>query len=151
MLTGVRATYGGPHGSSVDPDAKLTLAAERFDASIRDRLVHFLEKALPREASARFESAAAMRRAWTACFAEPSAHPATTVERAPDTRHPFFLHVGEIEELHPSRSEEIASAFFQLRFVPLCHGWPSRSRRADGADPPLVCRHGQALLWSGQL
>ena len=88
MLTGVRATYGGPQGSSVDPDAKLTLAVERFDASIRDRLVHFFEKALAREASARFESAAAMRRAWIACFAEPSAHPATTAELAPELAAP---------------------------------------------------------------
>jgi serine/threonine protein kinase len=81
MLTGARATYGGPHGSSVDPGAKLALAAERFDASIRDRLVRFFEKALARDASARFDSAAAMRRAWTACFAESSAHPEATAAR----------------------------------------------------------------------
>ena len=88
MLTGVRASYGGPYGSSVDPDAKLTLAAERFDASIRDRLVRFFEKALARDASARFESAAAMRRGWIACFAEPSARPEATRERARELAPP---------------------------------------------------------------
>src|SRR5262249_47223076 len=53
MLTGSRPSYGGAKGSSLDPAAKLTLAAERFDASIRDRLVRFFEKSLARDASAR--------------------------------------------------------------------------------------------------
>jgi serine/threonine protein kinase len=76
MIAGVRPTYGGANGSSVDPEAKLTLAADRFDAGIRDRLVRFFEKALAREVAGRFDSASAMRRAWSACFAETSAHPA---------------------------------------------------------------------------
>lgn len=83
MIAGVRPTYGGANGTSVDPEAKLTLAAERFDAAIRDRLVRFFEKALARDVGARFDSASAMRRAWTACFAEPSAHPSVTQSAAP--------------------------------------------------------------------
>jgi serine/threonine protein kinase len=93
MLTGVRPTFGGAHGSSLDPEAKLALAAERFDAGIRDRLVRFFEKALAREAGARFASATEMRRAWGSCFAEPSAHadpaaPTAPTETADEGRPP---------------------------------------------------------------
>ena len=67
MLTGVRPHYdaGVP---AIDPEAKLRLAAERFDASARDRLVDFFDKALHRDAEQRFESANKMRKAWNLCF-----------------------------------------------------------------------------------
>lgn len=61
MLTGVRPTFVG---TSLDEDAPLVLAAERLDASVRDRLLRFFERALARDVRDRFGSAADMRRAW---------------------------------------------------------------------------------------
>jgi len=69
MLTGARPTYGG----ALDPDATLTLSAERFDASVRDALVAFFEKALHRDVERRFVSAQEMRHAWFRVFEAPDA------------------------------------------------------------------------------
>ncbi|MCB9631944.1 MAG: BREX system serine/threonine kinase PglW [Sandaracinus sp.] len=68
MLTGVRPSFDGV---ALDPNAKLKLAAERIDPSVRDALVAFFERALAREVEARFGSAEEMRRAWVAAFAAP--------------------------------------------------------------------------------
>jgi serine/threonine protein kinase len=72
ILTGVRPRFGRPGSSPLDPSAALELAAERFDASIRDRLIAFFTQSLARESSERFESAEAMKRAWSACLATPA-------------------------------------------------------------------------------
>ncbi|WP_437602994.1 protein kinase [Sorangium sp. So ce590] len=66
MLTGVRPTVtegASPDGAAVP---RTTLAAERFDPAVRDRLVVFFEKALTPDAELRFSSAREMRRAWVA-------------------------------------------------------------------------------------
>lgn len=69
MLTGVRPTWT-PNGCSPrDPEAKLSLAAERFDPSVRDRLVRFFSKALSRDATERQVTASEMRAQWNRCFA----------------------------------------------------------------------------------
>ncbi|HEX9619008.1 MAG TPA: protein kinase [Polyangiaceae bacterium] len=69
MLTGTRPTWEPAGASARDPEAKLVLAAERFDASIRDRLTAFFAHALRPGAGERHESAAAMRLQWNQCFA----------------------------------------------------------------------------------
>ncbi|MCC6750660.1 MAG: protein kinase [Deltaproteobacteria bacterium] len=70
MLTGVRPTLSGPDGSSLDPEARLAIAAERFEASVRPALVKFFQRALAREVEDRFASARELRLAWvTACQA----------------------------------------------------------------------------------
>ena len=68
MLTGVRPSFEPEGTSAIDPESKLALAAERFDASVRDQLVAFFQRALARESSARFESSQAMRQAWNRAF-----------------------------------------------------------------------------------
>jgi serine/threonine protein kinase len=77
MLTGTRPRFGqalsdtqltGRHGSALDPNATLLLAAERFEPSVRDRLVGFFNRALARESEHRFGSAKEMSLGWTACF-----------------------------------------------------------------------------------
>lgn len=59
MLTGVRP--------SLDAHNNLRLAAERFDAKARDNLSEFFAKAFAPRSEDRFDSARAMRRAWSAC------------------------------------------------------------------------------------
>lgn len=81
MLTGVRPSYGG----ALDPDAVLTLAAERFDPSVRGALVAFFEKALHRDARHRFASAKEMRHAWFVIFSAPADEPGPrAAEPAPE-------------------------------------------------------------------
>lgn len=69
MLTGVRPAWAPSGCSARDPDAKLELAAERFDPSVRDRLVRFFGKALSSDQTERHTSASEMRAAWNRCFA----------------------------------------------------------------------------------
>lgn len=71
MLTGTRPGWEPEGAAGLDPDARLVLAAERFDASVRDRLTEFFTRALA--AADRHESAVAMRQAWNQCFAAPVA------------------------------------------------------------------------------
>jgi len=82
MLTGVRPSYGGTGGTAVDPKAPLVLAAERFDAGVRDRLVRFFTKALARDGADRFANAEEMRHAWSACFHERAAGAAAEAPEA---------------------------------------------------------------------
>ena len=82
MLTGVRPTFDG---IAIDTDARLRLAAERFDPSVRDALVAFFERALARETEQRFVSAEEMRRAWVSALAAP-AH--TTAPTVTPSEHP---------------------------------------------------------------
>jgi serine/threonine protein kinase len=68
MLTGTRPHFAGR--TAVDPDARIVLAAERFDASVREGLVAFFEKAFAREVKDRFETAERMRKAWLGAIDE---------------------------------------------------------------------------------
>lgn len=70
MLTGQRPSFST--SSALDPDAKLVLTPERFEPAVRDGLVAFFERALARDASARYPSAESMRHAWVAVLAEPA-------------------------------------------------------------------------------
>ena len=73
MLTGVRpvvAEDAPPEGAA---STKTTLAAERFDPAVRERLVAFFDKALTPDAELRFASAREMLRAWMAGFDAPAA------------------------------------------------------------------------------
>ncbi|NUP07973.1 MAG: protein kinase [Polyangiaceae bacterium] len=86
MLTGARpsieALGEGPAAS------KLTLAAERFDPAVRDRLIAFFDKALAPDVELRFASAREMHRAWIAAFDVPVEAPPpsvrTTAASAPE-------------------------------------------------------------------
>lgn len=90
LLAGTRPRWGaapaGPAGAgegelpAVATDDEITLAAERFDASIRSRLVAFFRRALARDVAARWASAEQMRTEWVACFATA---PWTAVATAP--------------------------------------------------------------------
>lgn len=83
MLTGIRPAYGHHAGDELDPNTPLVLAAERFDAAVRDRLVRFFERALARDAERRFDNAESMQRAWSACFADPIFSGAARASSAP--------------------------------------------------------------------
>jgi hypothetical protein len=101
MLTGLRPRYGSGEAAAVATHEEATLEAERFDASVRDRMVQFFAKAFARDVAQRHETADAMRDQWLACFrAEPeeageeprpppdqellaSLEPATSIEALP--------------------------------------------------------------------
>src|SRR5690606_5092176 len=68
MLTGTRPSWKPEGASPRDPEAKLSLARERFDADVRDQLSAFFDKAFARDISERFSSAEEMRKAWIECF-----------------------------------------------------------------------------------
>lgn len=95
LLTGVRprfVTEAGLDALASDPGARIVIAAERFDASVRDRLMRFFERAFAPEAEHRFTNADEMRRRWESSFAEPAADsvraPALPPETAPDVPEP---------------------------------------------------------------
>ncbi len=69
LLTGVLPRFGTGEEAAVASEGGVKLAVERFDASVRDRLVAFFEKALDRDVARRHESAEEMRTHWVGCFA----------------------------------------------------------------------------------
>jgi serine/threonine protein kinase len=86
MATARRPEYGaGAHPGFTDAD--VTIEPELFDRSYSPGLARFFRTALNRDARQRFDTAEAMRRAWTALFAEPAALPAeqAAVRVTPDT------------------------------------------------------------------
>jgi hypothetical protein len=93
MLAGTRPSFAG--GSAIGPDAHMLVAAERFDASVRDELVSFFEKAFSRSPKDRFGSAQEMRHAWVAILGIP-ARSAKTKPAAVETPEP------EVPELSDS-------------------------------------------------
>lgn len=70
MLAGTRPSFG--ERAALDPEAKLAIAAERFDASVRTALSQFFERALHRDAELRFASSSEMLHAWAHCFEAPA-------------------------------------------------------------------------------
>lgn len=68
LLTGERPRWGAGDVASATED-EITLSAERFDATVRDRLVTFFRQALARDLGKRFPTAERMRTEWVACFA----------------------------------------------------------------------------------
>jgi len=104
MLAGTRPSFA--RGSAIDPDARLVLAAERFDASVRDDLVRFFDKALARAVGARFHSAHEMRHAWVAIVGSPArstkAKVATTApSEEPEVPDPTDVEVARIADDAP--------------------------------------------------
>jgi serine/threonine protein kinase len=91
MLTGERPRFSPEGRSPLDEGARLVVLAERFDPAARDSFVRFFEQALARDVGDRFDSARAMKRAWSRCFdrpqplavAEPSATEPSATESAP--------------------------------------------------------------------
>lgn len=121
MLTGARPK--GP--TPAEPNAPLVLAAERFDASIRDRLVAFFEKALARDVDKRFATAEAMRRAYAAGFTT-SVHSTT----------------GDEEEALPALTPEILAA---VRPDTLIEALPLTVRAKNALDRAGVLRANDLL------
>lgn len=76
MLTGTRPSFGEGSSagsattasSAIDADARLIIAVDRFDPSVRDHLSAFFQKALARDIENRFASCDDMRRAWNVAF-----------------------------------------------------------------------------------
>lgn len=84
VLTGERPRWGSADIASATTE-EITLSAERFDATVRDRLLAFFRRALARDLSKRFPTADEMRTEWVACFAATApALPATGVDTADD-------------------------------------------------------------------
>lgn len=84
MLTGVRPSFSVQGAIALDPAAELVLAAERFDASVREQLVQFFTQALQRDAAARFASAVEMRHVWNRCFGPAASADVQASEAPPD-------------------------------------------------------------------
>lgn len=74
LLTGERPRWGTSDIAS-STDDEITLAAERFDATVRDRLVDFFRQALARDVGKRFPTAERMRIEWVACFSSTAVSP----------------------------------------------------------------------------
>jgi serine/threonine protein kinase len=81
MLAGTRPSFAG--GSAVGPDARMVVSAERFDASVRDELTTFFERAFARSPSDRFKSSHEMRHAWVAIIGIPARSSKSKPEPAP--------------------------------------------------------------------
>ncbi len=68
MATGVLPTWGDDASDPTYLDCEITLEPERFDRSLRDRLVDFFTQALRRQPEERFDNAEEMLRCWRRCF-----------------------------------------------------------------------------------
>ena len=68
MATGNVPTWGDGLSDPALIDDEVSVDAERFDASVRDSLTAFFQKALARDHRQRFDNADEMRRAWFRCF-----------------------------------------------------------------------------------
>ncbi|AUX42290.1 protein kinase [Sorangium cellulosum] len=87
MLTGSRPAWSSGDVPATASDAEMIIEAERFDASVRDRLLAFFRKCFARDAAQRHDSAEGMRAEWLACFlapaeARPTAQPTAAVDYA---------------------------------------------------------------------
>ncbi|WP_437593491.1 BREX system serine/threonine kinase PglW [Sorangium sp. So ce1000] len=87
MLTGSRPAWSSGDVPATASDAEMIIEAERFDASVRDRLLAFFRRCFARDAAQRHDSAEAMRADWLACFLAPAeartaAQPAAAVDYA---------------------------------------------------------------------
>jgi len=88
LLTGERPRWGAADIASATDD-EISLSAERFDATVRDRLVTFFRQALARDVAKRFHSAETMRTEWVACYASA---PAPALDAAePDDDEAWWL------------------------------------------------------------
>ncbi len=77
MATGTLPRWGdGDSSPALDPSMTLALEPEFFHATVRDELVAFFHRALSREVSDRYLTAADMQRAWVKLF-ETTAHTTT--------------------------------------------------------------------------
>lgn len=72
MVTGIRPAFDRP---AIDPDARLAIANERLDPSVRDSLGAFFSRAFARDLERRFESSRDMRHAWVEALETTSTHP----------------------------------------------------------------------------
>ena len=70
LATGVLPRWGdgATDPSQLSPDTEITVEAELFDASLRDRLTAFFQKAFRRNINQRFHNAEEMLRAWRNAF-----------------------------------------------------------------------------------
>jgi serine/threonine protein kinase len=73
MIAGTRPTFST--GIALDPTGEITIATERFDATVRDGLVQFFTKALAREVGQRHKSANEMRHEWVTVVGAPARAP----------------------------------------------------------------------------
>lgn len=102
MLTGVRPTYG----SALDPNAQLTLAAERFDPTVRERLIAFFQKALARHVEARFGTAKEMAREWRRVFDAPAKSGEGSPKPQSESAEPVRYSDDELRAVAPEASIE---------------------------------------------
>lgn len=86
MATGQLPVWGDGVTDPATLDVDVTLESERFDPSVRDRLVHFFRLALARDAEERYDNAEEMRAAWYETFQHIDRTTVTTTgeDEAPD-------------------------------------------------------------------
>ncbi len=68
LATGVLPKWGDGTSNPSHSDCEMTIDAELFDASLRDVLVEFFQKAFRRDPRQRFDNTEEMLRAWRGCF-----------------------------------------------------------------------------------
>ncbi len=126
LLTGERPRWGVNDIASASDD-EITLLAERFDATVRDRLVGFFRQALARHVAKRFATAERMRTEWVACFASSFMRAANedfaTTETVPSLTAPLPEGLGlqtSVESLPlPARAKNALFRIGVLRVVDL--------------------------------
>ena len=91
VLTGVRPSWGTGDVAATATDAQMVIEAERFDPTIRERLLAFFAKAFSRDLQGRHDSAETMRTDWLETFMarsapkdidEPQAEPSQQIDYA---------------------------------------------------------------------
>lgn len=70
MATGTLPRWGDGQSEPAVLDCEVTIDSDLFEPALREPLAAFFRKALRRDASARFDNAEEMRRAWRAAFAQ---------------------------------------------------------------------------------
>jgi serine/threonine protein kinase len=86
ILTGTRPRWGTGEAAATATTDDAVIEAERFDPSVRDKLLAFFKKAFARKVEERHESAEQMREAWLACFLAPKEEEKSDVPREVDVQ-----------------------------------------------------------------
>ena len=82
LLTCTLPVWGDGTQAAIASAASMTVVAERFDPSVRERLLSFFQTAFAREVADRHPDAETMRDAWLACFTATAAQVSAEAERA---------------------------------------------------------------------
>jgi serine/threonine protein kinase len=94
LVTGIRPGWGEGNEPAASSTGEIRIAAERFAAQFRSKLLPFFRRALARDVKQRFDSAETMRLDWLGCFASAAEEedvPTAPAKTGPRTFPPGYL------------------------------------------------------------